>query len=164
MTRYASRTSVSQDRSRSEIERLLMRFGADEFGYLARRDKAVIGFAYKGGRFEMAMALPARDEPQFTETHTGRVRAEPAAIRDWEQEVRRRWRSLCLVIKAMLVGVEDGVLDFEEAFMPYLIWGEGMTTAKLLLPRIRAALETGGQPPKLLEAAGAQRTQTKGGD
>jgi hypothetical protein len=33
MSRYASETSVSQDRSRAEIERTLQRYGADMFSY-----------------------------------------------------------------------------------------------------------------------------------
>lgn len=144
MTGYASNTSVSEDRSRTEIERLLMRYGADEFGYLTRKREAIIGFIFKGIRVEMTVPLPDRDDEKFHTTPTGRkTRSGDAAFREWEKEVRRRWRSLCLVIKALLVGIDDEVLTFEEAFMPYMVWGNGLTTSKILLPGIQHALATG---------------------
>lgn len=144
MSGYASNTSVSEDRSRIEIERLLMRYGADEFGYMTRKNEAIIMFVFKGLHIEMKVPLPNQDDEKFCTTPTGRkTRSEDAAFREWEKEIRRRWRSLCLVIKALLVGIDDGVLTFEQAFMSYMVWGNGLTTSQLLLPTIHHALETG---------------------
>ena len=44
MTRYAEKTSVASDRSRAEIEKTLVRYGADQFMYGWQEDKAVVGF------------------------------------------------------------------------------------------------------------------------
>jgi hypothetical protein len=147
---YASNTNVSEDRSRQEIERLLMKYGADEFGYLTRREQAMIGFVYRGLRFEMSIPLPNREDKQFCQTPTrGTRRTETAAMKEYQQEVRRRWRSLCLAVKAKLVAVEDGVMQFEAEFMPYLVLGDGRTMHEHMLPRIEAAIQS-GQPLKLL--------------
>lgn len=56
MSKYASKTEVSTDRSRAEIERTLTRYGATGFMYGWTEKGAVIGFQikdkqYKGDRF-----------------------------------------------------------------------------------------------------------------
>ena len=154
MSRYARGTSVTEDRSRAQIERDLMRFGAEEFGYLSRPGEATIFFKYRQISVQLSVPLPDREDHEFTRTPTGKARAQEAALREWSQETRRRWRSLCAVIKALLVGVDDGVLSFEQAFLPFIMWGDGRTTSQHLLPTIEKALEGGGMPrgPKLLEA------------
>lgn len=151
MRSYAANTGVTEDRSRAEIERMLMRYGADEFGYVTRRTEGVIAFMYRQIRVQMSVPIPDRGDRQFTTTPArGTERSEQQAFNEWQKEVRRRWRSLCLVIKALLVGVDDGVLSFEQAFMPYIVWGNGLTTSEMLLPHIQQALE-GGEMPKNLK-------------
>jgi len=151
MSRYASRTDVSADRSRQQIERELLRFGAEEFGYLSRLGRAYIMFRYRGLGVQLSIPLPARDDDEFTTTPTGKDRSEAAAFAAWEAETKRRWRSLCLVIKALLVAVDDGVFTFEEAFLAHLVWGDGKTTAQQLLPTVQAALEGRKALPRQLE-------------
>ncbi|HAR39367.1 MAG TPA: hypothetical protein DCS09_12765 [Porphyromonadaceae bacterium] len=142
--RYASNTAVSEDRSRAEIEQMLMKYGADEFGYITRATEAMIGFQYKGIRVQMTVPLPSSTDKRFHETPTGRqVRSDNKAFDAWQKEIRRRWRSLCLVIKAMLVGVDDGVMTFEQAFMPYMVLGNGQTVAHYFLPGIQKAIKLG---------------------
>ena len=144
---YASNTSVSEDRSRAEIERMLMKYGAEEFGYMTRRDEGIICFVYRGIQARLSVPLPDRDDPKFTRTPTGRkTRSGTQAFNEWQKEVRRRWRALCLVIKALLVGVDDGVLSFEQAFMPFIVWGNNRTTSEMLLPHVKAAIEGGAMP------------------
>ena len=156
---YANNTQVSEDRSRAEIEKQLQRFGADAFGYYSNGTAAKIAFEYKRIHCQISVPLPARDDPQFTQTpNTGRRRSETQACTDWQREVRRRWRSLCLVVKALLVGVEDGVLTFEQAFMPYIVMGDGFTIYQHVIPHIEHALATGEMPGTLkqLEALPAK--------
>ena len=149
---YAGDTSVTEDRTRAEIERLLMKHGADEFGYNTRRTEAMIGFVLRGIRVEMRLPLPDRDDPKFKLTPTRRhTRSADKANEAWQQEVRQRWRSLCLIIKAKLVAVEEGVTTFETEFLPYMVWGDGQTTAQKLLPMIKKAIEN--KQPLMLESA-----------
>ncbi len=143
---YASNTKVSAEKSRAEIERLVMRHGADEFGYLTRRDEATIRFVYKNIPVEMTVPMPDRDEDRFRFTPCRSVeRTDEAAFEEWQKEVRRCWRSLCLVIKAMLVGVDDGVITFEQAFMPYIVCLDGRTISQHVLPHLQNAIETGSK-------------------
>ena len=141
--KYARNTSVSRDRSRIEIERMVLKYGADEFGTLIKQNEALVGFKYKNIRVEMAIPLPDKTDKRFSTSPSGRNRrSDTQAFIEWEKEVRRRWRSLCLVIKALLVGVDDGVLTFEQAFMPYIVIG-GRTIGQRFLPQITKALESG---------------------
>lgn len=150
MSSFARNTQVTEARSRDEIERLLMRYGADEFGYVTRATEAIVGFVYRGVRVQMTIPLPDRDAAEFTRTPSrGTTRTNSQAFKAWDAEKRRRWRSLCAVIKALLIGVDDGVLTFEEAFMPYIRWGNGLTTSQMLLPKILAAIEDGHMPTNL---------------
>lgn len=152
---YASGTSVTEDRSRAEIERLLMKFGSDEFGYITRQGEAIIGFRIKNIRCEMRVPLPCRDDEAFTLTANGKDRSSNAAYELWAKEVRRKWRSLCLVIKAKLVAVEDGVTTFEAEFLPYMICGDGNTITTKMLPMIEAAQS--GKGPLALPAPNGSR-------
>lgn len=154
MNRYASGTSVSAERSRGEIESLLRRFGADGFGYWTQGEKAAIEFTHRGMRFRFGVTLPDRNDEAFTKTETGRARKADAALRLWEADIPRRWRSLCLVVKAMLVGVADGVLEFEQAFMPYVVLPDGKTVSHHMLPILDRAIAS-GKMPKLLMAENA---------
>lgn len=141
--RYATHTQVSEDRSRIQIERMVLKYGAEEFGTLIKKTEALVGFKYKNIRVEMAVPLPDKNDKRFSTTPAGRKRrSEAQAFTEWEREVRRRWRSLCLVIKALLVGVDDGVLTFEQAFMPYIVIG-GQTIGQRFLPQIVKAIESG---------------------
>lgn len=147
MTRYASNTTVPIDRSKAEIERNLARFGASEFGYWAGLDNAAVGFIYRGVRIEMSLPYPTVEA--FRHTPAGRERTDIQTKTEHEKEVKRRWRSLAAVIKALLVGVDDGVLTFEDAFMPWIVWGNGLTTRQLLLPELQKAIESGKMPRTL---------------
>ena len=64
MSKYARGTSVTQDRSRAQIERDLMRFGAHEFGYINRPGDGVIFFKYKGVSVQMSVPTPESEEPE----------------------------------------------------------------------------------------------------
>ena len=147
---YASGTSVSEDRSRQEIERNLRKFAGDdfdEFVYRSSREEAAIGFKLRGLHFVIAIKMPSQSE--YSKTPTGKDRKANAAFAAWEQECRRRWRSLSAVVKAKLVAIDDGVATFESEFMPYILLGNGQTLASQIAPAIERAAESGG--PLLLE-------------
>ncbi len=148
--RYAQGTQVSADRTQMEIQRILMRWGADKVGFLSSRTKAEIFFEYRGKQFRMSIDLPDPGEERFTLTPTGRKRrAEPQVFAEWEKETRRLWRSLRTVVKAMLIAVEDGVFEFDEAFLPFMLLSNNQTFGQAALPKIDK-LVAGGNI-KLLE-------------
>jgi hypothetical protein len=152
MRRYASDTSVSVERSKGEIERLLQRYGADQFMNAWDRDRAVIGFRAQNRMIRFTLPLPKRVE--FITTPSGRTRKNPDAIaKEWEQGCRQRWRALALVIKAKLEAVTAGIAEFESEFLAYVVLPDGKTMGEWARPQIATAYEKKSMP-KMLVAFG----------
>lgn len=152
MSQYASKTTVSVEKSRSEIERLLSRYGADQFISGWNVDKAVIGFTMEQRQIKFLLPLPDRSDPDFTEYKRGYTvhkRTEDAAYKKWEQACRQRWRALTLVIKAKLEAVESGISEFEDEFMANIVMPNGQTVGQMTKPAIEAAYESGQMRPLL---------------
>jgi hypothetical protein len=138
--RYAERTAVPVDRSKAEIERLLTRYGATSFASGWTAGKATLLFEAHGRRLRFDVPMPDASEHRSTARY--------------EQECRRRWRCLALVIKAKLEAVQTGIVTFEEEFLAHIIIpGEGETFATWAAPQIAAAYERGTRLPPLLGAA-----------
>ncbi|MFQ5539024.1 MAG: hypothetical protein ACE5FB_01365, partial [Candidatus Binatia bacterium] len=66
MGRYASRTSVSSDKSRTEIERTLQRYGASGFGFWLEDDKALVQFTIDNLKIAFQLPMPDRKSEEFT--------------------------------------------------------------------------------------------------
>jgi len=153
VTRYASNTTVSSDQSRSEIERTLQRYGANKFGYLWEGKASVIVFEMNGRRIKFVLPMPARDDPKYGKTPTGRVkRNQEAHFKAWEQDCRSRWRALLLCIKAKLESVESDIESFEEAFLPHIVLPNGQTAGEHLIPQIADIYQTRKMPKMLMES------------
>ena len=150
MSRYAEKTSVTSEKSRAEIERTLARYGADGFMYGWADGHAVVAFRMSNRHVKFLLPMPDRDNPEFTQTPTGR-RRNSAAQREaaYEQAVRQRWRALALVIKAKLEAVESGITVFDDEFMAHIVLPDGQTIGKWMRPQIQAAYESGDMPPLL---------------
>lgn len=150
MTRYASNTSVSVANSKAEIERIVERYGADQFMSGWSAEKAMIAFSMEGRQIRFVLPMPSRDERRFTH-HSKGMRTPDAALKEWEQACRQRWRALALVIKAKLEAVESGISVFEDEFMAYIVLPGGRTVSDHARPMIAAAYENPGKPmPPLL--------------
>ena len=147
MTRYASKTEVSTDRSRVEIERILKRYGATAFGYMWEGTRARIGFAANGRRLRFDLPLP--DRKQFLMSPSGRARGEAAVAAAWEQACRQAWRALALVIKAKLEAVEAGIVAFEAEFLAHILLPDDTTVGPWARPQIEAAYQSGETPRRL---------------
>lgn len=145
--RYAAATGVPTDRSRSEIERTLSRYGADGFAYGWSRQAALIGFEMHDRQVRFVLPLPDRDDPAFTRTPTGKPRTKTAHTAAYEQAVRQRWRALALVIKAKLEAVETGIVTFEQEFAMHMVLPDGSLVGDQVLPAIAHAYETGRVSP-----------------
>ena len=147
MTRYAEKTTVSSDRSRAEIEKILMRYGADQFMYGWEQDKAAVGFRMMGRQVRFILPLP--DRAIFNVTPTGKKRASDAAATAYEQAVRQRWRALALVIKAKLEAVETGITEFDEEFLAHIVLPNGSTVGQFMIPQVEEAYEKSVMPSML---------------
>lgn len=146
--RYASGTTVSADKSRLDLEKLLREHGATSFGYVWEHTTGedsyynqVVAFQLKDRSIRMTLPMPNEHEKQFTHTpNTGARRTTVQAHQFWEQEVRRRWRALYIVIKAKLVAIDDGISTIEREFLYDLVTADGRTVGEVIDPY----LKTGG--------------------
>lgn len=144
---YAKNTSVSSELSRLEIEKILVRYGADNFAYATASGMALIGFTLFDRQVKFVLTLPQKEE--FRWTPTGRERTENSQYDAWEQACRQRWRALKLVIQAKLEAVECGISVFEDEFMANIVLPGGQTVGEFMRPQISEAYRV-GTPPKLI--------------
>ncbi|HKJ77256.1 MAG TPA: hypothetical protein VKA64_08625 [Gammaproteobacteria bacterium] len=156
MSRYAETTTVASEKSRAEIETTLRRYGADGFMYGWEAGRAAVAFQMEGRRVRFDLPMPDFDDPEFTQTPTGRERSASQAEKAWEQACRQRWRALALVIKAKLEAVESGITEFEDEFLSHIVLPDGQTAGRWMRPQIERAYQT-GQMPALLPSPGEQQ-------
>lgn len=147
MSKYAAQTNVSSELSRLEIEKTLIRYGAEGFAYASIQGKAIIGFSMNDRQIKFILPLPCLSE--FRLTPTGRTRTENSQYEAWEQACRQRWRALNLVIKAKLEAVECGISVFEDEFMANIVLPGGQTVSDFMKPQIEQAYIS-GEVPRLL--------------
>jgi hypothetical protein len=152
MSRYASSTEVSVDRSRAEIEKTLTRYGAEQFMSGWKDGQSVIAFRLNNRVIQFVLPLPDKNDEAFKLTPTGRRRRNPEdAYKEWEQACRQRWRALNLAIKAKLEAVECGITSFEEEFLAHIVLPGGKgTVGEWLVPQLNKAYEQ-GKMPRLIE-------------
>jgi hypothetical protein len=159
---YASTTTVPVEKTRAEIEQLLVKHRATHFmsawGEEDGKRRAVIAFEMHDRRLMFHLPLPDPNERAFTHAKMrgyAKRRTDAAAARAWEQACRSRWRGLLLTIKAKLESVEAGIETFEEAFLAQVVVSDGTrqtTMGKWAAPRIAAAY-SGTPLPRLLPGA-----------
>jgi hypothetical protein len=121
--RYARRTKVTVQKSRSEIETICLRYKADQFGsaFDGEHGRAMIQFRIATWLVRFILPLPQKNE----------------------QDQRQRWRALALAIKAKLEAVESGITTFEEEFMPHIVMPSGQTVGEWAVPQLRDLKEKG---------------------
>jgi hypothetical protein len=139
MARYAATTRVPVDRTRSEIEQVLTRYGADQFISGWERGRAMLGFRIKNRQVRFELTLPVPDPRRQTKI---------------DQETRQRWRALLLVIKAKLEAVASDITTLEQEFLAHIVLPDNSTVGSRLIPQIAAAYDT-GKMPKLLGTGSA---------
>lgn len=155
MGRYAEGTSVTVDKSRTEIERCLARYGASGFAYSwERREVAIAPVPMYGAKTELrefaAVAFKFKereirlDIPLPTERECG------GSTEKRDRRTRERWRAVLLVIKAKLEAVASGISSLEHEFLANVVTEGGRTIGEIVLPRLNEAVAAG----RLLPAKG----------
>jgi hypothetical protein len=145
MSQYASKTSVSVQTSRNDIEKTLKKYGADGFMYGGQETSAMIGFTIRQRRIRFFLSLPEKE--QFTHTPERHLRRSPREIElAYGQAVRQRWRALLLIIKAKLEAIEAGVTTIEQEFMANLVLPNNQTVIEWVGLQLEEAYESGHMP------------------
>lgn len=152
MTKFAENTTVPVEKSRAEIEQLIIRYGATHTAFMSAPGRAIICFEAKERRIMFELPLPNRDDNEFAyrKFYNGKKRNTPEQVSDaWEQACRQKWRALALVIKAKLEAVASGITTFEDEFMAHIVMPDGQTVSTHIKPRIKAAYESNTMQPLL---------------
>ena len=144
MKSYAEGTNTSVEKSRAEVESILVRYGADRFAYMNDSMQAVIFFEAHGKGVKFVLPLPDRaDFKTSTKWKKERENSPDEQYQLWEQACRERWRSLALCIKAKLETVRSGISSFEVEFMPHFVIGpRGQTVADRIIPQLEESVKS----------------------
>lgn len=128
--RFAEATKVPVAQSRAEIERLLDRHRAKQYGtavdYELREARVQFRLHERIVRFVISLPDP------------GKLRGDRL-----DQAERQRWRALLLVIKAKLEAVENSIATFEEEFLAHIVLPNDRTVADYVIPQVTAMYQTG---------------------
>lgn len=150
MSAFAEGTSVPVERSRSELESILTRYGASRFGSMTESERAMVLFEFKGRRVVFILPLPKREAYATRLKYQRRVPCSPEEqAKFWEQACREKWRALVLVVKAKLEAVRSGITTFEDEFAMHFIMPDGRRLRDTLIPALEETLASGTLPPLL---------------
>lgn len=157
---YAVNTSVLVAKSKAEIEAILERYGAEQFMSGWNAEIAIIGFTIRIDddqirQIKFNLPMPSKTERRFTH-HSKGARTVEAALKEWEQVCRQRWRALALVIKAKLEAVECGISTIEDEFLAQTVMGDGRTVSQHVKEPIALAYK-GGVSNLLADYSGGEK-------
>lgn len=165
MTTFAENTTVSVERTKVELDKLLQKHGASQraMGHDDENGRAVVVFSLGGRQIRMQIPLPRRDEfppvdrldwqtklkaPRHWNQMTTARRTEWVA-EQIDQRSRTRWRCMLLIVKAKLELIELKMSTVEREFLADISLPDGQTVGEWLKPGIEAAYLGGHMPPLL---------------
>ena len=160
MPRFASETSVPVERSRAEIEALVVKYGATQFNSGWTPNAAQIAFQLKDLWIRFVLPLPDKGGDKFKfkvvkgkwMTIKKPLTTKQSADR-YEQEIRSRWRALALVVKAKLEAVECGISTLENEFLAFIVLpGTAFTVGEWMRDNAMEAIR-GGESPLMIGPA-----------
>jgi hypothetical protein len=149
MTKFAEGTSVPVEKSRAEIEKMIVRYGATSTAFMNAPGRAMIVFECIGRRVMFELPLPDVKDNKFAYDGRRNVRTPQKRHDAWEQACRQRWRALALVIKAKLEAVESGITTFEDEFLAHIVMPDGKRFADHAKPAIAKIYDSGEMLPLL---------------
>lgn len=136
---YATKTSVSVDKSHTEIKKILGKYEATGFAYGENGDHSVVMFEMASRRIKFVLPMPRKPSDHATQ----------ASVKTYQQLCRSRWRCLVLAIKAKLECVESGITTLEQEFLAHIVLPNGQTVGSVMLPQIAVSYQSGKMPPLL---------------
>lgn len=128
MRRYAEDTKVPVERSRAELEQLILRHGASQITLGVDTDQGLALVQFRIGERYVRMRFEVSKKPQ---------------------EARRKWRQMLLITKAKLELVADGGSTIEREFLADVMLPNGTTVGEALAPQLVGAYKNGKMPPLL---------------
>lgn len=137
---YARGTDTSPEKSRVEIEKLLVKMRATQHGvgFDNEKGEAIVQFTIEKKKVAFRVVMPKRET--FKVARNGYYPSETKIDELWQQAIREKWRALLMVLKGKFVAVETGVETFEQAFFYHLQLPQGGTVGEHVAPAYREAL------------------------
>lgn len=148
--RFATGTSVSVEKSRVELERLLSRHGAAQVAVATDRAqrRGQVVFRLGGRTVRLCLVWGAPPLPSRLRWLSTSVKDQWIAKASTQAE-REAWRRVLLVTKAKLELVADGNSTVEREFLSDVLLPDGRTVHEALAEQIERAYLDGKMPPLL---------------
>jgi hypothetical protein len=150
---YAAKTTVTPEKSRAELERILSRYGASAFGYGYEDGRAVVSFRAHGRIVRFLVVVPSIAEFRYSSGALweagARSRSSAQQREAQAQAERQRWRALVLVVKAKLEAVDAGIASFEEEFLAHILLPNQTTVGEWIAPQLEDVYAAGTMPSLL---------------
>jgi hypothetical protein len=131
---YAAETRVPIANTKTEIQTLLAKHGADRFYCAEEPHRAQIGFFLGKTLIKITLPFP-----------TGNLKPV-----QHDRLKRSRWRTLLMIIRAKLETVEAGISSVEEQFLSDIVTPHGSTVYEEFRPQLATMLSSGKAPTQLL--------------
>lgn len=122
--------ATSGDAARSEVTKILRRFGCSSIGFMDDFDKKeiLLAFEHRGNRVQLRAsakgwaALYLRSKPYSSRSRKTRQQYEAGALEQGliaTNSIIRDW------VKGQVTAVECGVMSFSAVFLPYMLAADG---------------------------------------
>lgn len=141
--RYAAATNVAVEKSKAEIEGLLIAHGADNImtGISRAQCVAFVAFSLEGRQVKLVLPLPdiAKIPRKRVRRGDGAElgdRTDEQIAKEWEQQCRQRWRALLLVVKGKLEMIEIGASSVDREFLADFAMPDGRVLWEAIAPQL----------------------------
>lgn len=145
---YAEGTSVTVEKSKGELERVIRAHGGVNFGTMSLDDEGVALVYFTLGKLpnqrQVRLKLPLPKLGDVRKQYVPRTKKTPE--QRWEQACRERWRLLVMVVKAKLELIALGGASVDQEFLASIALPDGKTVLELIASAVGEAYATGKMP------------------
>jgi len=100
--KYAINTETSVDKSKTDISRLLSRYGATTTSINETQQFALVAAEIHGVQIRIRLDLPQKNDPNITMTPQKRYRSKPAREKEYQRAIKSTWRALFMILNSRL--------------------------------------------------------------
>lgn len=135
MAKYAKTTTVSVEKSKVQIQRLLTDWGITEFYFGTSIRGDGIGFSWNGRTYKWNVKM---------------AKQEGLTEKQQQQVKRQRWRLFYMSLKMKLEEIDGGDETFEDQFLAKMCLPDGSTVSDFMKLPENVTLLSQAKMPKLL--------------
>lgn len=141
--RYAKRTAVSVSKSRGEIDALLRKWGANQLQWSDDHDEGLVMLRFLWKHREQSFVArfvirvpPDQDLREEAKHATTGVFSQTKYDKLAKRRGMVEHRELALLLKAIFVAVDAGIISAEQVFLPFIEGSDGQTLSETIIPRL----------------------------